>query len=138
MSPFAEQIRLHLAMFRQGDQDKAFHGLLEMDHAGLADLETTYRATPDREARRFLLRVIWQHRQPSILPLLAEALLDPEPRVWREALDGLVTFADPASVAALRAAQERRRDEEFQKWVNEAIEQAEANVDTSADFTNGE
>ena len=138
MNPLGEQVRHHLTLFHQGRRDDAFHGLLEMDHAGLVDLETAFRTTTDRDERKFLLNIMWQHRQPSIIPLLGEALMDPDPRVWREALDGLVTLAAPAAVGALRAAKARRRDEAFQQWVNEAIEQVEAGLDANAHPAPGE
>ncbi len=137
MNPVAAQVRYYLELFRQGRRDDALHGLLEMDDAGLADLETAFRTCTDGGARGFLIHVIWQHRQPSIISLLGEAVMDSDPRVWREALDGLVTLSSPASVEALRAAKKRRRGEDFQQWVNEAIEQAETHVDTSTNPAHG-
>ena len=130
MPTFAPQIAYYLERYRDGDADCALHGLLELDHEVLPELASEFRATTDTRLRVFLLGVIWQHRQQSVVPLLAEALLDSEPRVWREALDGLVTLASPASLEALRAARTRhftkQHDaEEFRRWLEEAIEQAE-------------
>jgi HEAT repeat protein len=130
MPTFAPQIAYYLERYRESDADSAFHGLLELDHVALPELAAEFRAATDTRLRVFLLGVIWQHRQQSVIPLLAEALLDSEPRVWREALDGLVALASPASLAALRAARTRhftkQHDaEEFRRWLEEAIEQAE-------------
>jgi HEAT repeat protein len=75
--------------------------------------------------------VIWQHRQQSVIPLLGEALLDAHPRIWRQALDGLVALSSPAAVAALRSARVHRHDVEFRRWVDEAIVQADAEGRTS-------
>jgi hypothetical protein len=130
MPSFAQQIAYHLQQFRQGNADAAFHGLEEMEHGVLPDLIAEFRATKDVKSRAFLLNVIWQHRQQSVIPFLGEALFDSEPIVWRKALDGLVALASPAALEVLRAAKERqfssRQDsEEFLNWIQEAIEQVE-------------
>jgi HEAT repeat protein len=130
MPTFAPQIAYHLERYRVGDADSAFHGLLELDHEVLPELAAEFRAATDTRLRVFLLGVIWQHRQQSVIPLLAEALLASEPQVWREALDGLVALASPASLEALRAARtrhftEQHEAEQFRRWLEEAIEQAE-------------
>jgi len=78
-----------------------------------------------------LLEVIWQHRQQWVIPLLGEALLDAHPRVWRQALDGLVALGSPAAVAALRRARVHRDDVEFRRWVDEAIVQADVEGEKS-------
>ena len=129
MNPLDERVRHFLALFHQGRRDDAFHWFLELAPAGLPALEAAFCASRDPALRAFLLHVIWQHRQPSAIPLLGEALMDPEPRVWREALDGLVTLASPAAIAALRAAKARRNEADFQPWVDEAL--AQADLDSS-------
>lgn len=130
MPTFAPEIAYYLERYREGDDENAFHSLVELDHQVLPELLAEFRAATDPRLRVFLLGVIWQHRQPSVIPFLGEALLDSEPRVWREALDGLVALASPASLEALRAARtrhfsERRDTEEFRNWLEEAIEQTE-------------
>jgi len=102
-----------------------------MDHAVLPELMAVFRAERDVQVRAFLVEVTWQHRQPSAVSFLGEALLDPEPVVWKEALDGLVTLASPAALEVLRSARIRqfpdpRSAEEFRGWLEEAIAQAEA------------
>jgi len=119
--------------YRRGEVDQAYHSLLELDHAALPELIAAFRAATNVGLRVFLLGVTWQHRQPSVIPLLAEALADSEPRVWREALAGLVALASPAALEALRAARgrqfpKRRDSEEFHRWLEEAIGQAEGDV----------
>lgn len=83
MSDQASLIAFYLEQFRQGHGDDAFHGLLELDHAALRDLAQTFQTSTDTSMRAFLLNVIWQHRQPSEIPLLAESLFDSEPKVWQ-------------------------------------------------------
>ena len=127
------QIDYYLRRFRQGDRDNAFHGLLEMEHTILPDLMTLFQTESDSRVREFLVEVIWQHRQQAAIPFLGQTLLDSNPQVWRQALDGLVALASPAALDALRDARTRRfprqlETEEFRRWLEEAIEQAEAAV----------
>lgn len=133
MASFDPQISWYLERYRKGDGSTAFHGLTQLDPAALPELVSKYHAAVDTRLRVFLLEVIWQHRQQSVVPILAEALFDPEPQVWKEAMDGLVALASPSSVEALRAARTRgfsqtREAEEFRLWLEEAIEQAETAV----------
>jgi hypothetical protein len=125
-----EQIADYVRCFRGGDVETAFHGLLESGHDILPDLVAAFHGASDGRVREFLVEVIWQHRQQSVIPFLGEALWDPEPRVWRQALDGLVTLASPAAIEVLRAARTRQFSQpseaaEFRGWLEEAIEQAE-------------
>jgi hypothetical protein len=125
MSAFVEEITHYLTRYRAGNADEAFHGLLELDHEALPELEGRFRTSTDPGLRAFLLRVIWQHRQQSVIPVLAHALLDADRRVWREAMDGLVALGCPAAVTALRTVRAQRDEQDFQGWADEAIEQAE-------------
>lgn len=125
MSLFEEAVSHYIERYHAGRAEEAFHGLLELDHAVLPDLEAVYRSSKDPDLCSFLLEVIWQHRQGSVIPLLGEALLDAHTRIWRQALDGLVALGSPAAVAALRAARGHRDEEEFHRWVDEAIAQAD-------------
>jgi hypothetical protein len=82
----------------------------------------------DKEIQAFLVNVIWQHRKPTVIPFLSNALLSSEPIVWKEAMDGLVTLASPASLEALLSARTRHFSkthdtEEFLEWLEEAIAQ---------------
>lgn len=124
MKDFAAQVADYLHLYRQGDRDAAFFGLLEADHEVLPELIAAFRAEPDSRVRAFLVEVIWQYREPSVVPFLGEALRDSEAVVWRQALDGLVTFASPAALEVLRSAS-RSATDEFSGWLDEAIEQVE-------------
>ncbi|MDB6034693.1 MAG: hypothetical protein JWM16_5031 [Verrucomicrobiales bacterium] len=130
MHKFASEIHYFLEMFRRGDVDDAFHGLLEMDRGILPELMEAFRLEKDIPTRQFLIQIIWEYRDASAIPLLGEALYNDEPCIWQEALNGLVTMACPDSLRLLREARKRqfptrRETEEFACWLNEAIEQAE-------------
>ncbi len=133
MPSTSSAIDYYLGLCREGRHDEAFFGLLELDHDVLLALMEAYRAEPDAEIRALLVEVIWQHRQPSANPFLAQVLQNPEPEIWKRALDGLVAMASSESLDALHTARESG-DGEFRKWVEEAIgqvrEQLHARQDT--------
>lgn len=115
-----------LDQFRQGERDAAFFQLVEMNHGIIPELIAAYRKEPMSSIRAFLVEVIWQHRQPETIPLLAEALDDPEPDVWMQALDGLVTLASSESLATLTSRKLRSpANSTIHEWIEEAIEQVQ-------------
>lgn len=127
----------HLRRFRQGDHDGPFFALLETNHEIIPELVAAFRDEPEGEVRAFLVEVIWQHRQPSAIPILSQALHDADPKVWKQAMDGLVTLASRAALDALRSARNRHfpaphQTDEFRSWVEEAIEQVESKLTSNA------
>jgi hypothetical protein len=127
------QITEYLQLFRKGDRDGAFYGLLEMEHGILPELMAAFRSERDSRVPEFLVEIIWQHRQASAIPFLKEALHDQAPAVWKQALDGLVALASSEALDVLRDARTRqfpakRPTEEFRRWLEEAIEQAESEI----------
>ena len=135
MVTLSSKITEYFQRFRHGDRDGAFFGLLEMGHDILPELMAMFKIEPDDRIRAFLVEVIWQHRQHSVIPFLGEALNDSESQVWRQALDGLVTLASPAALKVLRSASVRQfphqqDTEQFRSWLEEAIGQAEQSQKT--------
>lgn len=131
MGACAGQLAACLRRLREGHREDAFFGLLEMDPRGLPELMAAFQVEPDREVRAFLVEVVRQHRQPSAIPFLGEALYDSEPVVWQEAMDGLVSLGSLAALEVLRSARTRqfphRRDTDtFLAGVEEAIAQVES------------
>jgi HEAT repeats len=115
---------------RQGDWDGAFHDFIEAGQKIIPQLIEAYRNEPDAKVRDFIVEVIWQNRQPSTIPFLGEALLDPDASVWKQAVDGLVTLASTESANKLRSVGNREFSRqadaaEFRVWIDEAIEQIE-------------
>lgn len=121
-----------LALFRAGQKDAAFFGLIE--RPGLLPILTNaFRGEPDSDVRVFLIKVLWEHRDPALLPVLGEALTDRNADVWKEALNGLVTLASSASLSILNRALaepvlDRSGQTKFASWVNEAIEQVNETI----------
>jgi hypothetical protein len=126
MKSYAAQIADCLGAWRQGDPDgsAAWHTLVEMDDAAVPELIGVFKAESDASVREFLVEVIWQHREPSTIAFLGQALNDPEPVVWQQALDGLVTLASPAALRVLYATRDSAAGD-FRSWIEEAIRQVE-------------
>jgi hypothetical protein len=106
------------------DLDDAFHRLRELDHDAIADLRMAYSREVDAVVRAMLVEAIWHHHQHSVIDFLVDALRDPAPIVWKEALDGLVALACPEAIRALRSAASEEIEVERRAWINEALEQA--------------
>jgi HEAT repeat protein len=118
----------YLRQLRDGNFESAFHGLIELDPAIVPLLIAAYRDEGSADVRSDLLRIIWEFRTPSVLPLLAEVLQDRRGRAWRGALGGLVTLGSPEAIQVLETAlhEESRLpnpDLEYIEWVREALEQ---------------
>ena len=92
-----------------------------------------YYREPDAERRQLVIHCLWQYRDQAALPTLRAALRDTDDRVWKEALDGLVTLG---GAAAQRTLQEERaalsegiKAREKREWIDEAIEQIRESTD---------
>jgi len=112
----------------KGEVEEAFFGLIEADPAVLPILVESFVKVENRGIRADLVRCIWQQRRPDALGFLAEVLHDPEPAVWKEALDGLVCLGGDQVIKALQtarttiAAVKSGRGIKVE-WVDEALEQ---------------
>jgi HEAT repeat protein len=117
-----------LALFRAGQRERAFFALLVTIPDLLPTLTQVFGDAEEPDLRAFLVKVLWQYREPIVLPVLKEALGDRNADVWEEALNGLVTLASPESLSILNhALQEpvRGRGEhaKFGFWLIRAIEE---------------
>jgi hypothetical protein len=132
------RVDTYLEQLRNGMYDEAFFGLLEMPHTVLHELIALFQRESDAAIRAFLINVIWQHRQSSVIPFLGEALQDSDSRVWQQAFDGLVALASPESLDILRSANAQHapvaRDAiVFRQYADEAILQIEARLKGEAE-----
>lgn len=129
-------VEFYLEKLRSGEFEIAFHGLTEAGRCVIPDLIDAFRHERSPAIRAELVSIIWNLRQPETASFLAEALNDLDPKVWRSALDGLVTFASPAALQILQTASTQelpneRQTKEFRKWVSEAITQIQEAIATS-------
>ena len=133
MSDQSLEISFYLEQYHMGHSDDAFHGLLELSGDAVPELVNVYRASTDTSIRAILLKVICHYQQPVKIPLLAEALNDHAPEIWKEAIDGLVAIASPESLQLLQTARMRqfadaRMGRIFSEWLEEAITQVAAQL----------
>jgi HEAT repeat protein len=120
-----------LELAKAGHREAAFRRLLDLGEEAIPRLAEAYRAESDPGVRNLLVEVIWQLRSPSSIEFLGEALQDPNPEVWKQALDGLATLASPESLQILESARDRVGvvDDDFRSWVEGAIEDVSGRID---------
>jgi HEAT repeat protein len=120
-----ERLHYYIQQLRDGDGENAFHCLVEEgpDIIPWLMVYFFFKET-DSQVRVTLVDIIRQHEKCSTIPFFAEALKDPNPIVWKAALDGLVSMPCDESVAALQTALDQPySDKQFHEWVKEALEQ---------------
>ena len=114
--------------------ESAFFALKDLPEA-LPLVAEAYEYESDGGRRESLIHCLWQFRDTKALPTLSAALHDPDDRVWKEALDGIVTLGGEAGLQVL----EKARDVAAQKptervrreWIEEAIRQVQEDKDSS-------
>jgi len=121
-------VEFYLEKLRHGEFEAAFHGLTEAGRSVIPRLIDAFHKERSPAIRAELVDIIWNHRRPEAMAFLGEALNDPDTKVWRSALDGLVAMASPAGLQILQATSTRelaskKQTEEFRQWVSEAIGQ---------------
>jgi HEAT repeat protein len=124
-------ITSYLDWARTGNREADLEALIDLGEAAIPRLLEAYRAEADPALRALIVEVVWQIRSHASLEFLGEALQDPSPEVWRQALDGLVTLATPESLRILEGARDSGRggDEDFRAWVDGAIEDVSGRID---------
>ena len=94
-----------------------------------------YGCESDGQRRELLIHCLWQFRDAAALPTLAAALCDPDDRVWKEALDSIVTLGGDATLRVLEEARDTPAKTPIEKikraWIDEAIGQIHGNRDSA-------
>jgi HEAT repeat protein len=121
----------HLDWARAGNREAALEGLIGLGEPAIPRLADAFRTEPDPALRALLVETVRQLRSHASIELLGEALRDPSPEVWKQALDGLVTLASPESLRILEASRDvvRVPDEDFAEWLEGAIEDVRGRID---------
>jgi HEAT repeat protein len=124
-------ITSYLDWARTGNREAAFQALIDLGESAIPRLREAYRAEAEPALRALIVEVVWQIRSHASLDFLGEALQDPSPEVWRQALDGLVTLATPESLRILEGARDTVRggDEDFRAWVEGAIDDVSGRIE---------
>jgi hypothetical protein len=124
----SDPVQEYLRQLRQPDHDAAFFSLIEADAAIVPRLIEAYHTEADPHTRAILIEVIWQHRLPSSLDFLAQALHDDRPEVWKAALDGIVGIGGDAGLVLLVQYKDQLQanpepSDVRLRWIEEAIQQ---------------
>ena len=121
------QVDYYLGELRRGCSEDAICSLRELGEPILPRLHDEFLKEVNADVRALLVEVAWQTRSPAAIPLLAEALADPQAQVWKEALNGLVAIKTPEAIAVMKAAlRHEDADATRREWIAEAIDQAES------------
>lgn len=89
-------------------------------------LADAYHSETDHRRRQMVVHILWQFRDLAALPTLAVALSDPDDRVWKEALDGIVTLGGPSALRVLLEARAALSEAQVRRgWIDEAIDQVQ-------------
>src|SRR4051794_31395183 len=128
MSNLDEDVAYYLARLRDGHAEDAFFGLIEAGPDAVPLLIAAVAKPENGEVRADLVRCVWEHRRSEAMGFLAGALHDPEPAVWKTALDGIVAFGSGEAVRTLEAARARLSADQARsgitaEWIDEALEQ---------------
>ncbi len=107
---------------------------LQFGMAALPHFIAAIKEQRDPGRLRRLIRVVWQFRDRSALPVVAEALRDPRDEVWKDALDGIVTLGGDQALRILHDERDSllRASEPAtaikRSWIDEAIGQVRADL----------
>ena len=121
----------YLLEWDSGGWANAYHRLIELGPPILPELTRRFAGSRDVRFRAALVGLARHIRSADALPLFDRALRDDSPEVWKEALDGLVALASPASLLLIEAAMRqappgRTSDADWRSWLQEALQQARA------------
>jgi len=122
MSDLDAMVNAYVARLSGPMGDDAFHALLELGSEVLPQLLDAFHESADQKLRSDLVGLAWRTRSEAALPLLAEALVDRAPQVWRQALDGLVALGGRSAHSLLSAARGAATPDKL-GWINEALDQ---------------
>ncbi len=123
----AERLEELLEALHGPESEGAACALRSYGAAAIPVLEEHFRCESRGRRRQAILHTLCELRDPRAFPTLADALRDPNERVWKEALDGLVTLAGPRARRILEDARASlpgdRKSATKREWIEEAIEQ---------------
>lgn len=128
------EIFRYVEQLRGTNSEDAFFALLHLDDKHLPALMNAYYQQSDVATKAHLVEIIWQHRQPEILPFLLETLQHQHEAIWKNALDGLVTIGGANSLNLLETERSRLianplPAQDRLDWIDEAINQLKSNLD---------
>lgn len=119
----SEYVQHYLHELRKGDSENAWFSLIEANSSIIPLLENAYYQENDVSAKAQIIEIVSHHRLSASIEFLVNELENPEPCLWKAALDGLVSQRSQKSAEALQKFLAETDDQERIEWVKEAIEQ---------------
>ena len=122
----AGYVRFYVARLDGPEREGAFHRLLEGGVDALPHLVLAFKEAEEPSVRAQIVEVIGQTRVPAATEILATALKDRAPVVWKAALDGLVTVGGPMAATVLDSALASSTSGEYDipvEWLTEGLAQ---------------
>src|ERR1700730_13228572 len=96
--PLAAVVEHYLREWDSSGWARAYHGLVELGPQVVPELARHFTLSSDPRLRPALVELAAHLRAAEALALFESALQDEAPEVWKQALDGLVGLASPASI----------------------------------------
>ena len=128
----SDMIAHYLHQFRQSKSEDAFFALIHLDESQVPNLINAYRDETNADIQALLVEIISHYKQPTSLGLLTNALQSPNPQVWKNALDGIVSIGGQASIQVLEEEKQRllveKHFSERLEWIEEALQQIRDNT----------
>lgn len=137
MDSARDKVEFCTAMFRQGREADAFHGLIESDSDVVPELIALYDRVAGNDLRAFILAVVSEFHRPLTLAFLKQELLSTEAEIWKRALDGLSKVESPESVQMMTESVPRIQDPTKKQWVMEAIRDTTMAIKKRAKYGKG-
>ena len=128
MQELKEFVSCNVERLSSPEWGQAYHSLIEAEPAVIPLLIEAFRKAVSSGPRAAIVEVVWQFRRPEVIEFLAEALQEPEPLIWQQALDGLVTIGGAGALRVMQTVQgqlDPADSSSTQKlqWIDEAIGQ---------------
>lgn len=119
-------VAIYLKKLKDHEDENAYHSLVELGSEVTPFLIEAYHEDVCREIRNEIVHILWQSRDPQVIPVLGSILLKKDE--WREALDGLLAFGNKQAIREItnglaRAFVSDKDKAEFDRWLLEALDQ---------------
>jgi hypothetical protein len=129
-----DEISRYIDELLSNKTEDSFFALLEISDIHIPILIEKYRLQSDATTQAFLVEVIWNHRMPTTLNFLIEALRHNDEQVWKSALDGIVSIGGTQALELLNnEMQDNKKSIALvpfrQEWIREAIDQIKESLE---------
>jgi HEAT repeats len=122
MRHLRKDVEDYVSQLSGSNAEDAWHSLVEAGPAALPHVVQAFERAVDRDVRVALVEVVSEYRSPEAVPFLAALLREPDAKLWKAALDGLVMVGGSAAFNALASTRLTSLPEQ-RDWIDEAMSQ---------------